>query len=126
MTHISDHFPQFLIVENAYISYKELEILKSGYSSFNERNFLSDFTAMVFNYINNATDLDYAYNKFLDNTTFLVEKHIPTKRCSKKELRLKAKSWINERIQKMMRLCDALLRKMKKNRCEDAIKLYKR
>jgi len=27
LTHISDHFPQFLIVENANISYKELEIL---------------------------------------------------------------------------------------------------
>jgi len=63
-----------LIVENANISYKELEILKSDYSSFNGRNFLSDFTAMVFNYINYATDVDHAYNKFLDNTTSLVEK----------------------------------------------------
>ena len=91
MTHISDHFPQFLIVENAYISYKELEILKSGYSSFNERNCLNDFTATAFNYINNATDVDYAYNKFLDNTTFLVEKHIPTKRCSKKRVKTQSK-----------------------------------
>jgi len=84
LTHISDHFPQFLIVENANISYKELEILKSDCSSFNERIVLSDFTAMDFKYINNATDIDHAYNKFLDDTPSLVEKHVPTKRCTKK------------------------------------------
>ena len=40
-------------------------------------------------------------------------------------MKLKAKPWINKRIQKMMRIRDQLLRKMKNNRCEDNIKLYK-
>jgi len=39
---------------------------------------------MDFKYINNATDVDHAYNKFLDDTPSLVEKHVPTKRCTKK------------------------------------------
>ena len=125
LTHISDHFPQFLIVDNTNISYKELEILKSDYSSFNEKNFLNDFIKMDLNYIYNATDVDYAYNKFLDDVTSLVEKHVPTRIYTKKELKLKSKPWINRRIQKMMRIRDQLLRKMKKNRCEDTIKLYK-
>ena len=125
LTHISDHFPQFAIVENANISYKELEILKSDYSSFNEKNFLSDFSAMDFNYVYNSIDVDCVYNKFLDDITSLVEKHVPTKRCTKKELKLKAKPWINKRIQKMMRIRNQLLRKMKKSKCEDTIKLYK-
>ena len=124
LTHISDQFPQFLIVDNTNISYKELELLKSDYSSFNEKNFLNDFIKMDFNYIYNATDVDYAYNKFLDDVTSLVEKHVPTRIYTKKELKLKSKPWINRRIQKMMRICDQLLRKMKKNRCEDTTKLY--
>ena len=86
MKHISDHFPQFLIVENANDSYKELEILKSDYLSFNEKNFRNDFTAMDFNYIYNSTDVHCDNNKFLDDVTSLVEKHVPTKRCTKKEL----------------------------------------
>ena len=73
-----------MIVENANISYKELEILKSDYSSFNE-NFLSDFSAMDFNYVYNSIDVDCVYNKFLDDITSLAEKHVPTKRCTKKE-----------------------------------------
>lgn len=84
LTHISDHFPQFLIVDNRNISYKELEILKSDCSSFNETNFLNDFIKMDFNYIYNATDVDYAYNKFLDDVTSLVEKHVPTRIYKKK------------------------------------------
>ena len=83
LTHISDHFPQFMIVENANISYKELEILKSGYLSFNERNCFNDFTAVDINYINNATDFDYTYNKFLDDDVSLVEEPVPTRICIK-------------------------------------------
>ena len=63
-------------------------------------NFLVTLLQMDFKYINNATDFDHAYNKILDDTASLVEKHVPTKRCTKKELKLKAKPWINKRIQK--------------------------
>ena len=55
---------------------------------------------MDFNYVYNSTDFNCAYNKFIDDVTSLVEKHVPTKRCTKKQLKLKAKPWINKRIQK--------------------------
>ena len=114
-----------MIVENSSISYKELEILKSGYLSFNERNCFNDFTAVDINYIYNATDVHYAYSKFLYNVTSLVDEPVPTRINTEQELKLKAKLWINKRMQKMMRIRYQLLRKMKKNRCKDTIKLYK-
>ena len=42
LTHISDHFPQFLILEITNISHKKQELLKRDYSSLNENVFLSD------------------------------------------------------------------------------------
>ena len=65
LTHISDHFPQFLIMENTNISCKKLELLKRDYSSFNKNNFLNDFTTLDFNYLNNENDINHTYNNFL-------------------------------------------------------------
>ena len=64
-------------MENTNISYKKLEFLKRDYSSFNENSFLNDFTILDFNYHNNENDINHIYNKFLEDITNLIEKHIP-------------------------------------------------
>ena len=53
LIHISDHFTQFLILENANFSHKKQELLKCDYSSFNENSFLSNFTILDLHYLNN-------------------------------------------------------------------------
>ena len=68
-THISDHFPQFLIVSNAKISHLQRHSLKYDYSSFSERNFLEDFNKISFGYINDSADIDTNYNKSLSDLT---------------------------------------------------------
>ena len=114
LTHISDHFPQFLILENANISQKKQDILKRDYSSFNDNSFLNDFTKLDLNYLQNDNDINHICNKFLEDITNLVDKHVPFIKCTNKELKLKTKPWINHRIQKMMKVQERLLKKMKK------------
>ena len=114
LTHISEHFPQFLILENTNISQKKQDILKRDYSSFNENSFLNDFTKLDLNYLHNDNDISHIYNKFLEGIANLVDKHVPLIKCTNKELKLKTKPWINHRTQKMMKVRDRLLRKMKK------------
>ena len=126
LTHISDHFPQFLILETTNFSHKKQELLKRDYSSFNENSFLNDFTIIDFNYLRDDNDINYIYNKFLEDITSLVDKHVPLIRCTNRESKLKTKPWINHRIQKMMKVQDRLLRKMKKNRSEANDRLYKK
>ena len=101
LTHISDHFPQFLILENANISHKKQDLLKCDYSSFNEHSFLNDL-----NYFNNCNDINHIYNKFLEDITNLVDKHVPLMKCTNIESKLKVTPWINHRIQKMMEVRD--------------------
>ena len=86
-------------MENTEISHKKQELLKRGYSSFNENCFLSDFTILDLNYLNNDNDINHIYNKFLEDITHLVDKHLPLIKCTKKESKLKVKPWINHRIQ---------------------------
>ena len=126
LTSISDHFPQFLIFENANISYKTQELVKRDYSAFNETSFLNDFTMLDLSYLNTANDINHTYNRVLEDITSLIEKHVPIIKCTNKESRLKAKPWINHRITKMMKFRDRLLKKMKKNRNETNERFYKK
>ena len=103
LTHISDHFPQFLILENINISHKKQELLKRDYSSFNGNSLLSDFTMLDLHYLKNDNSINHIYDKFLEDVTNLVDKHVPLIKCTKKESKLKMKPWINHRIQKIWR-----------------------
>ena len=76
--------------------------------------------------MNDSSDIDNNYNQFLKDITLLVEQHVPTKQCSKKESKLKGKPWITYRIQKMMKIRDRILRKLKKKRSATNIALYKK
>ena len=126
LTNISEHFPQFLILRNANICYNYQDTFMYDYSRFNESNFINDFNNIDFNYLDSGSDVDFNYNKFLDDVTSLVSKHMPNKKCSKRELKYRSKPWINSRIKKMMKVRDRLLRKWRYSNSESAFNLYKR
>ena len=104
LTQISDHLPQFLILKNANIPHHKLAVFKSDYSRYNEGNFVSDFNEIEFSYLNGSSDISNNYDQFLKDITLLVEKHVPTKQCSKKESKLKGKPWIKYGVQKMINI----------------------
>ena len=124
LTHISEHFPQFLILRNANICYNHPDTFTYHYSLLNERNFIDDFKKISFNYLNSVSDVDSNYNKIFDDVTSLVSRHIPNKKCSKRELKNKSKPWINTVIKKMMKIRDRLLRKWKHSKAEGTLYVY--
>ena len=113
LTQISDHFPQFLILRNSNISYTHSDTFKYDYSAFNETNFIRDFDDIDKTYINEVSDANANYDKFLNDVTTLVSNHVPIKKFSKREVKFKTKPWINPGIQKMMKIRDQMLRKFK-------------
>ena len=124
---ISDHFPQFLILKNTPVSHNKLESFKYDYSSFKEDKFLDDFNQIDFTYLENCDlDVNNIFDRFLQDLNTLTNKHAPIKRRSREEMKLKDKPWINNRIQKMMRIRDKILQKMKKQQTPDNLKLYKK
>ena len=66
------------------------------------------------------------FDRFLKDLNTLTNKHAPVKRRSRKEMKLKDKPWINDRISKMMRIRDKILLKLKKQQTPDDLKLYKK
>jgi len=97
--------------------------LKYDYSSFNERNFLEDFNKLSFIYINDASDRNY--DKFLSDVALLVNKNLPSKLITKRELKFKSKPWISYKIQKMIKPRDRNLRKFARDESENNLVVYK-
>ena len=61
---ISDHLPQFLIVDNLKVNYKVLNYYKNDFSKFDEEKFINDFSLL---------DRDNISSDYMDaNTKFYI------------------------------------------------------
>ena len=126
LTHISDHYPQFLVMKNANIRHIKSATMKYDYSNFHENEFIDDFHQIDFSYLDSInSDANINYSKFFSDLTEVVNKNAPIIQCTKKEIKLRNKPWINKRIQKMMRLRDHIHRRLRKHKSDDTLKLYK-
>ena len=126
LTQTSDDLPQFLILHNVNIIQNKKSVYKSDYSNFNEVDFVHDFNEIDFGYLNESSSIDGDYDRFLKDIVSLIEQHVPTKKCSRKESKFKMKPWITNRIQRMIKFLDKFLQRMKKKRSTSTVALYKK
>ena len=126
LTQITDHFPQFLIVRHACIPYKSLSYFQHDFSNLNEGKVLNDFASLDLSFLNDsALDVNAKFNRLLSSLDKLVKTHAPLKKLTKSDIKFRNKPWINGKIQKMMRIRDNLLKKIKKNKDQSLMDLHK-
>ena len=62
---LTDHSPQFLIVKQVGISYKNMSCFKHDFSKFNIENLLNGFVSLHQNYLDNSSlDINNKFNRF--------------------------------------------------------------
>ena len=66
------------------------------------------------------------FNSFYDKLSNLVDTHVPSKRMTPKEIKLRSKLWINLKIIKLIKYRDRLKRKMKHKFTIENEYLYKK
>ena len=82
---ISDHMPNFLILQNFQKSPNTNKLQKRDYSNFDGDNFLSELNSdIVQANILNSNSTNDKYNIFHDHLLTTLNKHIPIKLLSKK------------------------------------------
>ncbi len=127
LTQISDHFPQFMVMKNSKIVYNETVSFKHDFSKLNEQNFIEDFNNLDLSFLEfDNMDVNEKFDRFLEVLSSLSSKHAPITKRSKKEIKFKNKPWINRKIQKMMKIRDKILHKLKKNKSANNLTLYKK
>ena len=95
---ISDHLPQFLIVDNLKVNYKVLNYYKKDFSKFDDEKFTNDFSLLDWNSI--SSDYMDANTKFdIYGQIFqFINSHVPRRKLSKREIKLSTTLWITKPI----------------------------
>ena len=125
---ISDHFPQFIVLEKSIVDYNACSFSKRDFSNFNENSFVQDYLSLdqVRTQDNNDTNVDNMFNLFYENLSNTVNKHVPTRKMTRKDIKLHIKPWINQKIVKLIKYRDRLKRKFKRRPTIENEYLYKK
>ena len=104
---ISDHLPQFLIVDNLKVNYKVLNYYKNDFSKFDEEKFINDFSLLDWNSISSDyMDANTKFDIFYDQISQFINSHVPRRKLSKREIKLSTKPWITKPILAKIRYRD--------------------
>ena len=99
MTNISDHFPQFLVISKVTLDYKRSSHAKRDFSNFSEDKFVSDYSEVDNEFL---YDLDISLSSrfatFYKNLSSCVDRHVSTKKMTKKDIKFHSKPWISTEI----------------------------
>ena len=125
---ISDHFPQFIVLEKSIDDYNACSFAKSDFLNFNETSFVLDYLSsdQVYTQHNNDTNVDNMFNLFSENLSNTVNKHVPARKMTRKDIKLHIKPWINQKIVKLIKYRDRLKRKFKRRPTIENEYLYKK
>ena len=99
-TSISDHFPQFKIIENL-LSYtlvkKDVKTLKRDFSKFHTDNFIRDLKSVNWS-VATQNNPNIGFENFMLIINNLLDKHAPFKEQAKRKEKLIFKPWITKGI----------------------------
>ena len=127
LSQISDHFPQFLIIKNASVDYRNCSLFHRDYSKFSDQPFLEDFKKPSWDDIDrNNLDFYNKFEKFYEKLHHTVIEHAPLRKVTPMQLKLRSKPWINTHIQKLVKQRDRRFRKLRKSHSRDMEELYKK
>ena len=127
MANISDHFSQFLVVNKGTIDYKRCSYAKRYFSSFSEDKFVSDYSKIDNEFLYDPDiSLSSKFDTFYKNFSSCVDRYVPTKKMTKKDIKFYSKPWISTKIKKLMKYRDKLNRKLNRKYTLDNEYLYKK
>ena len=111
-TDFSDHYSQFISVNNQKIDIKSTTLYKRDYSKFSEESFRDDVSIQNFNL--EFGDVNEQFHDFYFKMEGCVERHAPLKKLTPKEIKLKQKPWITTDIMKMIKVKNKLFNRKKR------------
>ena len=82
---ISNHFPQFIILNHATINYKTCSYAKRNFSTFNEQKFINDLESPGMNFTCDTNiSLNSKFGLFFQTLSEHVDCHTPLMKLNKK------------------------------------------
>ena len=95
---LTDHLPNFLIINKFSCVSNKIDIYRRDYSRFNESELITEVQSINWedvlpSDVNNVNDI---FDTFHSTISEVIERHVPLKKLSRREIRLQAKPWITK------------------------------
>ena len=119
ITSLSDHYPQFIIIENGKGNKPVNKTAKTtyrNYKNFDKDSFKIDLQGTDWTFATHNNDVNLGFEAFLRLFNTILEKHAPGKQFAKKEEKNKLKPWVTKRIKKSMQVRDKIYKQMIKEK----------
>ena len=92
---ITDHLPNFLILNKLLAFTSKQEIYKRDYSRLNESDLLQDVQSINWHDIFQPEDnLNHLFSSFHSHISNIIDKHAPIRKLTKNEMKYRSKPWI--------------------------------
>ena len=126
---LTDHLPNFLIINRFSALPKKFKITRRDFSNFNETDFLRDIQSIDWTIeLSNSQNPSEMSDNFYSILSRTVEKHAPVKQLSIKEIKQLSKPWITAGIRTSINVKNKLYKKYIKKRSSyyyDKFKFYR-
>ena len=126
LSDISDHFPNFLIINKISCSYRKPAIYHRDYSNFKEDKLLEEVQQINWeSALPDTNDVNLIFDAFYTKISHLINNHVPLKKLRKKEIKLQAKPWITKGLRTSIALKNKLYKKYLKSKNTYYFQKYK-
>ena len=116
---LSDHMPNFIIVQNFVSSNRSSKRKYRDFANFNNDSYLSNLSNIRIDHLLHENSINEIYDNFHDQFQKIIDKHAPWKTKSIKELRWDKKPWLTKGIQKSIKNKDYTYKKFIKTKEND-------
>ena len=114
---ITDHMPNFLLLERKLCKQTKPSIMKRDFTNFDELKYLNDIENLYFSLTTHGgQNLDSCFAAFQNNITDIMEKYAPIKTLSKQQRKQQRKPWITNGILKSISIKNKLYKKFLKSK----------
>ena len=109
---ITDHLSNFLIIRNSFSAFTQSNAFIRDYSKFDQTALYNEVKAVDWSEtLSSFCDPNSLFNKFHSTISKIVDNHIPLKKLSKTQQRIRNKPWITKGIRAAIQVKNKLFKK---------------
>ena len=109
---LTDHLPNFIILSKFGSLPPNIKVFKRDYSNFNESLLVNEVQSIDWHTVFiSDSDPSAMFDSFYSTISEIIDKHIPVKLMSKKELKFQSKPWISPAIKVSIHVQNSLYEK---------------
>ena len=126
LSDITDHLPNFLIIDKLSCNTYKPVIYRRDFSNYNEENLLEEVKSINWEDVLPVTDdVNLIFDSFHQKISNVINNHFPIRRLTRREIKIRAKPWITKGLKVSIAIKNRLYKSYIKSKNDHYFSKYK-